>query len=80
MYSLRQKVNMIIAALLFVLPQSPNLFAGYQDELTVACQAYLSIGFFRQEYWSGVPSPSPGDLPDPEIKPVSPAGGLFLSC
>ena len=30
------------------------------------------MGFPRQEYWSGLPSPSPGDLPDPEIKPVSP--------
>ena len=34
----------------------------------VACQAPLSIGFPRQEYWSGLPFPSPGDLPDPEIE------------
>ena len=40
---------------------------------TVACQASLSIGFFRQEYWSGLPFPSPGDLPNPGIKPGSPA-------
>ena len=40
---------------------------------TVACQAPLSIGFSRQEYWSGLPFPSPGDLPDPGIKPRSPA-------
>ena len=40
---------------------------------TVACQAPLSIGFFRQESWSGLPFPSPGDLPDPGIKPGSPA-------
>ena len=33
----------------------------------------LSIEFSQQEYWSGLPSPSPGDLPDPEIKPRSPA-------
>ena len=32
---------------------------------TVACQAPLSMGFFRQEYWNGLPFPSPGDLPDP---------------
>ena len=32
---------------------------------TVACQAPLSMGFSRQEYWSGLPFPSPGDLPDP---------------
>ena len=38
---------------------------------TVARQASLSIGFFRQEYWSGLPCPPPGDLPDPWIKPAS---------
>ena len=40
---------------------------------TVAHQAPLSMGFSRQEYWSGLPFPSPGDLPDTGIKPVSPA-------
>ena len=40
---------------------------------TVACQAPLSMGFSRQEYWSGVPFPSPGDLPNPGIEPRSPA-------
>ena len=39
---------------------------------TVACQASLSIGFFRQGYWSGLPFPSPGHLPEPGIKRVSP--------
>ena len=39
---------------------------------TVTCQAPLSIGLPRQEYWSGLPFPSPVDLPDPGIKPVSP--------
>ena len=39
---------------------------------TVARQAPLSIGFPRQEYWSGSPFPSPGDLPDPGIEPTSP--------
>ena len=39
---------------------------------TVAHQAPLSIGFPGQEYWSGVPFPSPGDLPDPGIKLRSP--------
>ena len=37
---------------------------------TVACQAPLYMGFSRQEYWSGLPFPPPGDLPDPEIKPA----------
>ena len=40
---------------------------------TVAHQAPLSMGFSRQEYWSGLPFPSPGDLPNPGIKPGSPA-------
>ena len=40
---------------------------------TVACQAPLSIGFPRQKYWSGLPFPSPGDLPKPGIEPGSPA-------
>ena len=39
---------------------------------TVAYQASPSMGFSRQEYWSGLPFPSPGDLPDPGIKPRSP--------
>ena len=40
---------------------------------TVACQAPLSLGFPRQEYWSGLPFPSPGELPHPRIEPTSPA-------
>ena len=48
----------------------------------VACQAPLSMGFFRREYWSGLPCPPPGDLPDPRVEPESPvspvtAGGFF---
>ena len=39
---------------------------------TVARQAPLSVGFSRQEYWSGLPFPSPGDLPNPGIEPGSP--------
>ena len=48
---------------------------------TATCQAPLSMGFFRQEYWSGLPFPSPGDLPDPGIKSRSPAltGGFFTT-
>ena len=40
---------------------------------TVAHQAPLSMGFSRYEYWSGLPFSSPGDLPNPEIEPRSPA-------
>ena len=49
---------------------------------TAVCQAPLSMGFSRQEYWSGLPFPTPGHLPDPGIKPVTPvsaasADGFF---
>ena len=40
---------------------------------SVAHQALLSMGFCRQENWSGLPCPPPGNLPDPETKTVSPA-------
>ena len=62
-----------------------NLYAGFSSvqslsrvrlfvtPWTVAYQAPLSMGFSRQECWSGLPFPSPGDLPDPGIKPGSPA-------
>ena len=51
---------------------------------TVARQAPLSMGFPRKEYWSGLPFPPPGDLPNPGIKPRSPAspalaGGFFTT-
>ena len=45
----------------------------------VACQAPLSMGFFRQENWSGLPFPSPGDLPDPGSEPASAAGRSFIT-
>ena len=55
------------------------------DPWAVACQAPLSMEFSRQEYWSRLPFPTPGDLPDPEIKHMSPAlAGRFcrreMSC
>ena len=43
------------------------------DPMDSTCQASLSMGFLRQEYWSGVLFPLPGDLPDPVIEPLSPA-------
>ena len=47
---------------------------------TVARQVPLSMGFPRQEYWSGLPFPSPGDLPNSGLKPVSPAlAGRFFT-
>ena len=58
---------------------------------TVAYQAPPSVGFSRQEYWSGLPFPSPGDLPNPRIEPGSstlqadalpsePIGKLSITC
>ena len=47
---------------------------------TIARQLPLSMEFSRQEYWSGLPFPTPGDLPDPRIKPTSPAlAGRFFT-
>ena len=43
------------------------------DPMPVACQAPLSMEFSRQEYWSALPFPSPGDLSDPGTEPTSPA-------
>ena len=56
----------------------PNSFV---TPWTVACQAPLSMGLSWQEYWSGLPFPSPGDLPDPGIETTSPAlaGGFFTT-
>ena len=56
----------------------------HETPWTVACQALLSMGFSRQEHWSGLPCPSPGALPNPGIKPMplkSPAlaGGFFTT-
>ena len=50
---------------------------------TLACQAPLSMGFSRQEYWSGLPCPPPGDLPNPGMEPRSHVScisrGFFIS-
>ena len=46
---------------------------------TVACQAPPSMGFSRQEYWRGLPLPSPGDLPNPGIEPTSPVSPALAS-
>ena len=53
-----------------VVAQSMSNF--FAPSWTVACQALLSMGFSRPEYWSGQLLPSPGDLPNPGIKPRSP--------
>ena len=52
--------------------QSLNHVRLFATSWTVVLQVLLSMGFPRQEYWSGSPFPSPGDLPNPGIKPRSP--------
>ena len=53
---------------------------SFETPWTVACQSSLSMGFPRQEYWSGLPFPSPEDLPNPEIEPKFPAlAGRFFT-
>ena len=64
----------LVTSCLLLLP--PNHFSHVRLIVTqwaVAHQAPLSMGFSRQEYWSGLPCPPPGDFPDPGIKPRSPA-------
>ena len=61
LYPLKVKVKSVSHVRLFATPW------------TVACQSPWSRGFSRQGYWSGLPFPSPGDLPDPGIKPWSPS-------
>ena len=46
----------------------------------VACEAPLSIGFSKQEHWTGLPCPPPGDLPTPGIEPGSPAWQAGFPC
>ena len=60
MWNLKWKVKSLSYVWLFATPW------------TVAYQAPQSMGFSRQEYWSGLPFPSPGDLPKPRIEPGSP--------
>ena len=60
----------------------PSVVSDSATLWTVTDQAPLSMGLFRQGYWSGLPSPFPRDLPNPGIKPTSPivsciAGGFF---
>ena len=65
---------------MLVVVQSLSHIQLFAAPWPVACQVPLSMGSPRQEYWRGLPFPSPGDLPDPGIKPVSPAlAGRFFT-
>ena len=61
------------ATVLYLLFSHYVVSNSFATPWTVAHQAPLSMGFPRQEYWSGLPFPSPRDLPDSGIKPTSPA-------
>ena len=56
-----------------------ELYLTFVTPCTVAHQAPLSMGSSRQEYWCGLPLPSPGDLPNPEIEPTSPMSTALLA-
>ena len=65
---------------LCVCTQSLSCIWLFASPWTVACQAPLSMEFSRKEYWSGLPFPPPGDLPDLGIEPSSPAlAGRFFT-
>ena len=65
----------------FLLSFSRSVMSNSVTSWTAARQAPLSMGFSRQEYWSGLSFPSQRDLPNPGIKPPSPAlaGGFFTA-
>ena len=72
-----QRVSLLCAAV----AQPLSRVRLFVTPWTADCQALLSMGFSRQEYWRGLPFPPPGDLPDPETDPTSPAlaGGFFTT-
>ena len=62
---------MVVSSFFKLWAQSLSHVQLFATPWTVAHQASLSDGFLRQESWSGVPSPTPGELPDPRIEPTS---------
>ena len=78
--TLKHKASLLLISLAVVVVQSLSHVRFFATLWTVARQAPLSMEFFRQEYWSGLPFPSPGDLPDPGIEQTSPAlAGRFFT-
>ena len=57
--------------------QSLNHVPVFVTPWTISHQAPVSMGFFSQGYWSGLPFPPPGDLPNPAIKPISPVSSAL---
>ena len=77
MFCNRERTMAVNTLLLFRRSVVSNSFVTPRTE---ALQARLSMGFSRQEYWSGLPFPPPGDRPDPGIKPASLAlAGRFFT-
>ena len=81
---MRQKTSTSLSLLTRCVCWWTVVWYSFMTPWTVASQASLSMGFPRQEYWSGLPSPSPRDLANPGIEPVSPespvlADGFFTS-
>ena len=70
-----------VISFVILIVETPSHVLLFATPWTVAHQAPLSMGFPRQEYWSGVPFPAPGALPTPGFKPASPplAGGFFTT-
>ena len=62
--------------LVLVAQSCPTLMTPW----TAEHQASLSVGFLRQEYYSGLPFASPGNLPNPEMEPASPVYVSFIAC
>ena len=62
---------MILCALLLLHAKSLQSCPTLCNPMDYSCQAPLSVGFSRQEYWSGLPCPPPTHLPNPGIEPVS---------
>ena len=71
--SLLQELAYLLGLFTRVKVKSLSLVQLFATPWTVAYQAPPSMGFSRQEYWSGVPLPSPGELPNPGIEPKSPS-------
>ena len=69
---LKESVNLHFSVPIVIAVQSLSLVQLFATPWTIAHQASLSTGFPRQEYWSGLPFPSPGDLSDPGLEPPSP--------
>ena len=83
LYNTGNIANYFMKTILFVIFAFSHyvMSVSFPAPWIVACQAYLSMEFSRQEYWSGLPFPTSGDRPDPGIKLLSPtlAGRLPLS-